>query len=672
MSTITIPGDGRFKSVQAGEKFGSIIRSKNISLDKDGVISLAKNANVLYSLSDDAGFGNPLAMETDGSIVYVITVGHMYRFRLDQLYLPGDEVIATNGPTLGEDSDILLFNGLMHASGGAKVNYLNNLGIGQLWHNPAPITDLSTSFPHPLCLNGRAVTMLVGDGNVLRQYSTAYVRDTANELTIPAEYIITCVRMRGTNIYVGTRHRYGGEAKLFIWNGTGLRNQAEYGVGSDWIYSMTEYKSSIALVASSGEILRFNGGGFDKIGEFPVATTTYSWTSLAADTSLIGKIASRGMRTVGDVLYMNVDGSLNSTSLVYPGKYIPEQPSGLWCLDGQAGLYHKAGYNYMTMLNLTIQEVASNYLVFNTAHQANTGDPFFYVGGLTGLTPFQVYYAIVDSANTLRVAISPEDAVNGNYILITGTPTTDRIYTNRYESMGQTNITQPGGLLAFGRTFPPAIYGSDVMFGGATIDENQTSKGVMMSLGMGRNRGYFVTPKIPNAKIVDTYQKIVAKFDHLDLATDSIVVKWRKVKKTGFPTPLFFSGAANWTSPTTFTVDTLLKPFMSVVVGDEIEVVEGAAGGYTANITAIDKATTTYIVTIDEEMPVSTGQFDFIVDNWWKIGGEINNTTSPTALDAGFAEKQVNTSATWVQFKVELRGRNVMIDEMQSVNAPLK
>lgn len=666
-----ISQEGRFKVVQDGDKFGSIIRSKNLSLAKDGTVALNKNSIVLYSEEDDAGFGNPLAMETDGTIAYVLTVGHLFRFRLNQLFLDPDEANATNQPATDEDSDMVLFNGTIVASGGDEVNYLSALGVGQGWNGTPPINDLDATMPHPLCVNNRAVTLLVGDGNVLRQYSTSYVRDTSNELTIPQEYIITVVRQRGTYIYVGTRHRYGGEAKVFLWNGSGLRNQAEYGVGCDWVYSMTELKSSIALVVSSGQILRFNGGGFDMLAAFPVYYTPYSWNSLADDDSLIGKVASRGMRADGDKLYINIDGSLNTTALVEPGTYIPEQPSGIWCLDPSAGLYHVAGYNYKTMLNLDISEVASNYLVFAEAHQAQTGDAFLMVGGnITGLTSQQVYYAIVDSPNTVKVATSKQNALNGEYLIISGTPDTDRCYFNRYESMGQTSITQPGGMLVFGRTNPNAFYGSEILFGGATINEAQASKGVIMSLGLGRNQGYFVTAKIPTSEITNTYQKIVAMFEHLDLPTDFLTLKWRKVKKTSLPTPLFFSGAANWTSTTTFTVDTLLKPFGGVSVGDEIEIVEGAAGGYIAHITGINTDSTTYTVTIDEEMPVSSGQFDFVVDNWQKLGSDINNETSPTAKDAGFSTKEVNTTATWIEIKVVMGGRGVMIEEMQSVNSP--
>lgn len=672
---ITLPSEGRWKVVNNGDKFGSVIRTKNLSFDKDGALALAKKAFVIYSKDDDAGFRTPIAIETDGTYLYIATTGgHLFRTTLtnDGLFL--DEANATNQPTLGMSSDMVLFNDTIVATGDDDLNYLNALGVGQVWHSPKPITDLNTAYPHPLCVRDRAQTLLVGDGNVVRQYSTAYSRDTSNELTIPAQYIITCIRTVGSTIYVGTRHKYGGEAKLFLWTGSGLNNNAEYGCGADWIYSMVEYKSSVAVITSKGQLRRFSGGGFEDLAQLPVYATPYSWTSIAADTSLVGKVSSRGMCVSGDRVYMNIDGSLNSPSTVFPGTYIPEQPSGLWCYDPNVGLYHVAGYNNNSNLQLYIDSINSDYVTFSENHQALTGDAVLNLGAAGGMTSGQVYYAIVDSPTTLRVALSPAEAEEGAYIPLTDSVSVgvDRMRFDRYESMGQTAISSPGGIALFGRNFPNAFYGSQLIFGGATIDETMTEKGMVMSLGMGRNRGYFVTPKIPARGIKDTLEKIVAMIDSLTLNTDSIVIKWRKFTTKGFPTPLAFSGSATWTSSTTFEVDTLTKAFSEAQVGDEIEVVKGAAGGYSANITNIDDATSTYVVTIDEEMPVSTGEFDFVVDNWQRLGADITNENFPTIAYDNFAEKTVDGAASWVQFKVELRGRNVMIDEMKSVNAPLK
>ena len=52
------------------------------------------------------------------------------------------------------------------------------------------------------------------------------------------------------------------------------------------------------LITSAGQLLRFNGGGFDELERLPVYGTGYSWTSTAAASSLVGKVAARVVRNL--------------------------------------------------------------------------------------------------------------------------------------------------------------------------------------------------------------------------------------------------------------------------------------------------------------------------------------------------------------------------------------
>lgn len=665
---ISLPSNSTWQSSQKGDAFGSLVRSKNLSLDRQELASLAKKAMTLYSLDDDAGFGTPIVMETDGTYLYILTSdGHFFVVILTLNTFSIIEASGTDSPTLGMDSDLVIFNDKPHATGGDTLNYLNALGTGQTWHGTPPVTDLSTSFPHPMCLRERAGTLLVGDGNVLRQYSTAYVRDTDNELTIPANYIITCVRTSGSDIFVGTRHRYGGQARVFRWNGAGTANQGEYPVGADWVYSMEIYKTVLCIITSAGQIKQFNGGGFSELISLPVYYTPHLWTSTAAETSLIGKVASRGMRASGDMLYINLDGSVTSTDTNAPGKYLPEQPSGLWVLDPDAGLYHKAGYNHLSMIDNAVAALNSSYLSFATAHQAELGDPVLYVGSITGLTSGQTYYAIPDSATGLRLALTPQDAVAGKHLGLSGSISSARCYFNRYESMGATAISAPGGVCVFGRSGLNPFYGSEVVFGGAALDETLSAKGVLMSLGRGRNVASLVTPQIQSSKVQDTFQHIGLRFDPLSLATDSIVVKYRTRRKYGLTTRPF---TLTWTSTTTFTVDTTLYDFAAPSEGDEIEFIAGAGAGYTAHITDINTESTTYVVTIDEALPVTASDLAIaFADNWTR---KVSLTKDSEQNAKGLATLDLGESSPWAQAKIEMRGANVALRVVQFMNNALQ
>lgn len=665
---IHLPSTGLWKSAQNGDRFGDIIRSKNISLLRDGSVSLARKAMVLYSLAEDSGFGTPNAILADEQYVYVITTGHFFVVDTTATTFSILEANATHQPTFGPWSDAVIFNGTIVASGDDSVSAIA-MGQGQAWPASAKITSLSDEAPHPLCVVEHINLLAVGDGNEVKTYDTDYsVQDT---LTLPAEYVVTGIRWRGDFLHIATRHIYGGDAKYFIWNGTGSRAQAGYTLkGVDWIYSLADFLSSMCFITSAGQLLRFNGGGFDELASLPVYYSEFSWKSDADTNSLIAKVASRGMDAVGTRLYINIDGSVSGA----PGAYLPEQPSGLWCYEQDKGLYHVAGVNYETRYEATVTSLNSNYLSFAAAHQAETGDAIYCASApsITGVATGQTYFAIVDDGagpKTMRLALSPADAVAGNYITLTGTPSTDKFVFDRYESMGQNVIDGPGALCALTRARFPSFMGTDVLFGASALDESLTAKGVLLSLGEGRNRGYFVAPRMTAAGVLDTIQKVRAYFDRLNLITDRITVRYRNRKRFGPVPSLFYSDSATWTSSTTFTVDTTQKDFKSAQVGDLVEVVKGAAAGYAGVITAIDASTSLYAVTIDTEVPVTAGSFDFIVEDW-KLLATFTNDSTNNAL--GYGENSLGKDSRWLECRIEMEGRDISIDALDFVTQPKK
>jgi hypothetical protein len=183
---------------------------------------------------------------------------------------------------------------------------------------------------------------------------------------------------------------------------------------------------------------------------------------------------------------------------------------------------------------------------------------------------------------------------------------------------------------------------------------------------MGRNRGYFILPRVSAAGIRDTIQNLVSYFRNLRLDTDQVVIKYRKTDRFGMPVPLAITGSATWTSSTVFTVDSTTHAVQSLEEGDEIEVVKGAGAGYTAHITTIDKTSSIWSVTIDEELPISSGSFDFIAQNWTKLATLTNASTDNTR---NFAQKSIGKETRWLETKIELRGREVEIDAVAITNA---
>lgn len=678
---IRIPAQSTWRSAQNGDTFGEIVASRNIDLSEDGKAKLSRKAMGLfgYGASSDAVAGTDPAFQgtflgavSDTEYAYLLTAAGMFVMHMTDNLIPVLQT-ANNGsqPTFGFDSDICMFKGLPHVSGGIYLSVLNLTFSNWASRNPGSLAagPLTSGVPHPLCVVEQLNQLAVGNGNTVRTYDTSYVLQ--NTLTLPSEYYVTTIRWRQNNLYIGTRHIYGGEAKLFIWNGTGSTAQYGFGCGADWIYSLCEFQGSMACVTSAGQIRRFNGGGFDDIANFPVYYTPYSWASTNPASYLVGKVANRGMAASGNFLNINIDGTLNNAAGVAPGTYLPQQPSGLWRYSTTSGLWHHAALNFSPRIRQSPSALNSSYLSFATAHQASTGDAIIVEPvTLTGLNAGQVYYAIPGSTTTMRLALSPADALAGRYVTVGGTVSTDAFVTDRYETLGYGIASYPGAVFTLGAGRPSSFYASDVMFGGGLYDSTLTLyKATLCSLGMGRNRGTFSTPKILSPGIGDTFNKFSAFVERLSLDTDQIVMKYRTQNDLGLPSPLAFTGAgATWTSSTTFTVDTTAKDVKSINVGDEIEVITGQAAGYTCHVTAIENSTSTYTFTVDETMPVSSGTFDFVADNWTKWG--TFGRDQLTALRTGFKKTLTAGSAKWVQLKIELRGRGVAVQEMQIINTP--
>lgn len=654
--------NGQWNINQKSDLYGSISATRNLDFNKAGYIAPAGKVNTLSSSTSTFNYGLPIATTSDNTYDYV---AHLQGFAVynfaNASYLSTNFASGASVPFFDLYSDSVMYLGITHVigqvSGAVGVHSYSGGTLGT-W-TPRITTGYTTNVPHPLCVMENRQTLLVGNGNVLNQYSSAYALDTTNQLTLPSDYLITWIRYRQSTAVIGTRNINGGEAKVFFWNGTGTGFQTAYGVGADWAYSGIEYQSSIAVIVSSGRLLRFTGAGFEEIASLPVWSSPYSWASTAASNSLIGKVANRGMAVHGDLLYINLDGSLNVGTYENPGLYLDGQPGGLWVYDPSVGLSHKSGYATDPMLFLTPVSVNSGNLVFAVPHQAQTGDGIEYAfTGALGLNVGQTYYAVVDGPTAVALALSPADAQAGRKIALSATPTTDSFYLQTHTQQGTALITTPGLVSVLGIPHLNTFIATEVLFSGIAKDATLTDQNLLMSLGMSRNTGSLVTPKLQSAAIEDTLQKLYTKFDSLDLDTDKILVKFRKQEKFGLPNRL---SLITWVTPTSFTINTTTQDFKSVSIGNEIDIIAGAVAGYTAHITAIDSSTTTYTVTIDESLPITATNTSMIVCNNWFKKDTLTNLTKNTS--DGFGEIGVDKTGTWAQAKIEMRG-NVLMNQV--------
>lgn len=660
--------------------FGNLARTRNLDFNKPGSLALARKPVVLASETQDVDLESPLAILGDDDDIYVVTSENVFKISPTITDITVSDMNDDGGtvPGGGFQSDGVFFNGELHVSDTNSIHSHN----GSTWAED--YTGLSSSYPHPLCVSEHQQYLAVGNGNTVRLINTSYTLVTT--LTIPSDHVVTWIRWRANLLWIGTRNIQGGEAKVFLWNGSGTAAQAGYGVGSEWAFSGCSYdaRSTIAVVSASGQLLYFNGSGFvpllDDAGNemaFPVYHLGYAWGSSSATSNLLGKVASRGMEARGRRIYMNVDNAMTQPNGGVPS-YVPNFPGGLWVFDPKVGLYHKAGIDHDQFNRVAASSLSDNALTLASAQVFETGDPVecTAVGSLTGdIQDDQVYYAIKTSSTVLKLANTPQQALAGEAITITGSVTSSEFAFHTYESVGAHLTERTGGLYVLkGQTASRFLF-SEVVYGADVALPSGTNIGAVMSLGMGKNVGSFVTPKLQASAITDTFDQLVSKFKDLNIPSRKIIFKYRTKHRWGMPGRRDFdNGRATWVTSTTFTINPKLYDMYSVEEGDEVEFLAGAAGGYTAHITNIaEDSATQWTITIDEAMPdvTASNTSDILIDNWTKYM-TISTATDAAAAAAGFKkaalggeEDDTSNSAKWVEIKVEMRGYTDFDDLME-------
>ena len=659
----------RFSVNLATDLFGNLSRTRNMDFNRPGYIALARKPYVLYTEVEDVDFETPLAILADEDKYYVITSESTFTIDIGNSDMSVSKPVGGTVPSGGFQGDGTFFNGLLTVS---DTNGFHSLS-GSTWTSRN--TALSTSYPHPLCVSEHQNYLAAGDGNTVKLYDTSYTLQAT--MTIPSDHVVEWIRWRANILWCGTRNIQGGEAKVFLWNGSGTAAQAGYGVGSEWAYSGCnyDYASTVAVVSASGLLLRFNGSGFvpllNEAGEemaFPIYNLGVAWGSSAATSNLLGKVASRGMEARGSKIYMNVNSTNDSTSGGTP-EHQANFPGGLWVFDPKVGLYHKAGIDHKRRASTAVTSVASDVLTLTTSQVYETGDPVEVVdiGLLTGDIQAMIYYAIKVASNQIKLALTPQQAAAGVAITITGTVTSAELLFNEYESVGAHQTERLGGLAVIKSTSTARFSGSEVVYGGdVLLPATGASIGAVMSLGMGKNVGSFITPRLQASAVTDTFASLVAKFGDLNIATRKILIKYRTKERWGLPGRgnMNGGGVATWVNATSFTVNPKLYDIYSARVGDEIEFLDGGAGGYTAHITVITvNSATQWTITIDESMPdvAASDTSHILIDNFTKLC-TISTVDDAKAAYEGLkalatgGDGETSNKAKWFEIKVELRG----------------
>lgn len=658
---------------------GTIYQSRNINLDESGYIKLAEATYAQYTADDSADFDTADAMYPMENSLY-INSGEVFDGTLgvDSLTNHSGD---TSRPTPNVEEDVVYFNAQAVVSDGSSV-YHSVEGSATWATVSVSGSGFSTSNPTCLTVWDSANTLCVGNSNIVKFINTSWVVNSTI-LTLPSEYEVFSMVSSGNQLFIATRNKSGGDAKMYVVNSIKTSADSVFSAGTFEIMSVKRFKSSVVIINSLGQLMRFNGGGFDELGALPIYATGIEWADALNDYSVV---SNRAMVTDGDLVYINL------SSLTQNGRFrvLPNFPSGIWCYDDTIkSLYHKYSPSYTRIqsisgLNVTVNTTDNTFtLTSGNLNSCVTGMPVLFSDGSGTLIPelkqSTCYFLIKSSSTVFKLATSYDNALAGTAIDITGTGNTGQYwYVYKTNDYGWSSYDNRMSVAVLNSQLFNGYFAGRLAYTAELASKQDVSTDRTVFGGVNPfipNRGYFITPRLNSSNIEEIYNTLYIKFRPLG-DDDKIIIKYKASSRKGIP---FASKSGNtstdsigtWTSTSVFTTTVDMS---DVIAGDEIEVTGGVGSGHLAQISTITENAGTYTVTLSEAFPfaVANDQMYFQVDNFTIL--DTITSTSKNADDC-FAEIPIlgiKNRSTFVQFKIELRGIATTISEMQVFHKPFR
>ena len=649
-----IPSNRIWTQTNEGDALGVLHSTRNITLETTGKARLSQKAITIltpdFPESNNINYGLSIVYYDD---TYIIVSSDGTRtFDLEGTVA----TLAGTDPTASIYGDGIIFNGLLHVTSSTDLHSYN----GSAWTNG--LETNTGSVPHPMEIFDALTTfkLAIGNDNTVKLLDSSYNNSTA-VLTLPSQYIVTTLAYSNSYLYVGTRNKNGGDAKIFIWDGNGNNANYEVPVSSNWVYSVKPYKGSVCAVTAAGELIYINGTTPERLAGFPIFyNPTVRWQGNTGGD--IARVFNRGVITDGDTIYINVNAKVETDT---NKEYLPGFESGIWVYSPNNGLYHRASTNYQdTYVKDATLAVSDDTITTTVAHKLKTGDSVMFtnISGLS-LNTLTIYYVKVISTTEIKLALSRESLKAESYLEITGTPTVSDIllYTpnTEYYQYGRVSsgaIAKPTSQDSYFLNWStPIIWAASAQ----TTDMVSTSFAVNI-LADSWNIGFLETQRIYSDNIEQSWKKFHSFIDGLKLDSEEVIVKYRV--EEGYETQAILG---TWLDTQTINFALNEAPFLKV--GDEAMIVDGYGRGYSAHITEVNPSSSTMSVVLDESIGLANENMRVSFTNYKKstvhtIEDEIKNYLTAT----------IDKQAPWVQGKAELRGFGIAVNQFDLSNAVQK
>lgn len=647
-----IPANNQWTQYNRGDIFGALSNTKSIDLQTNGKLILTRKSSALWHEDVLGDMTYALAIVYYVNDYIIITTNEGQRVALTS---SGGSTISSYPGGVANNSDAVICYGRLYISLDTNLSYWD----GSSW--TSSIKTLTTNEPHPLEVFDSLTTykLAVANGNTVSLIDSAG-NSSSTVLTLPAQFRITTLRYRNGYLYVGTRHRNGGEARVFIWDGNTNNANYEVPVGAPWVFSMTAYQGSVAFITDRGQLFRINGTSAEEIAVLPVFGRQGAVWQDNLGLQLNGKVFNRGMMAVDDKIYINIDGTCDLGT-------VHEMRSGLWIYDPALGLYHHAQASNDRMRADSTFSVSDSVITTTATHYLKTGDAveFTSITGLTGVKTGRKYYVTVIDADSFKISLSRKAVKDARYVTIGGSVSSETLIYFQNRDFGSQTTHTSGAIcyITSEETIPETMAGK-VLYGSLIEDLDGTNKYTVQVLHDSYNVGQFTTSRIYSDNISQVWKDVYAFIDGLRQDNEEVIVKYRTDYEEQ---SLVMEGT--WLSETVINSDPTRNDeddFDEIEIGDEVYFVDGYGRGHSAHVIGKTQSTTITSIEIDESIGTANKTVSFYRTNFKKVKSYTNERVEDSYIQIPLHD--ANKSA-WVQFKFELRGFQTAVNHLELTNS---
>lgn len=676
--TTRYPLNSLWTQLNSSDKFGSLAYTKSVDLDEKGYLKLSPRAVNIFDDSgnvanvSDQDFNIPVAFGRYSiGDMRIATTEDPFNLTVSETAKTIAEDNGADNPNLTFNSHGVWFHNKFHESTASGVS-ANSSGTWSV----TSISLSSSTTRHYMTVFKNRNTLCISDANTVVQYSEAAgVYTASTTLTLPSDFEV--IGMAYNNNKIGIITRLGNDSEgqnadsfFFIWDGSTTSAGNGYSIGSSSAICVIPYKSSFVLINSLGQLLYFNGGGFEELAHFPFYVGERDFTDF-------NNVISYGDNMVvsGDLIYINI--GFNFNGIGRKGEeYQQNNPSGIWCYDPQVGLYHRYSPSNSRAYFHSISQANVNTTtdIFTTSGVIPvTGSPVINTSGnVGGLSKGTIYYVIRLTSTTFKLATTKANADAGSWINITSADTNNYFYMYDIIDYGISYFQVSGAIGSWGTS---NLAYRDFIFGGRLLDTSLNSQPTLcMTVPFLENRGHLALSKSFSDAILENTPKLFIKHRPLD-TYDKILVKIKLKEYVGLPTSSPNDAGTDeitWTSSATGTTTTDLSEAKTAFdAGEELELelTAGIGAGQLIKITNITESGGTYTLTVEDDVTgYSSGlKSYFVVDNW-KVCDSVDYSTQKE----GVFETSIAKTSAAPQLKFELRGYQTCIQDILIPNKSYK